>query len=313
MSEIDRNNPDLNAVTAALREVRPDPSDPTATSAWMLGVLGVLHSPVYRSKELRSRLAEDGIADPMGAYLAQRAAPLGRASAELVAATFYGFSPAIVAEHIPGVWRSAEPERVVARTFEAMRELYARLFEGRTDELALLHQELRPVVAATTVAGRPLAAAWSSIPATGDPLVDLWLATCVIRESRGDGHIALLVAEGIGPLESHLMTQGDVPERRPFLLAERGWSEDAIAAAAAGLRERGLLDAEGRRTDAGRALRDSIEDRTNLLSAAPWAAVSAPAVQRIGDLALGLIPAILASGSLKPRVIERLLQMVPSN
>jgi len=302
----EREGPDVEAILASLHARRPDPADGPAVSAWMLGVLGVLHAPVYRSRELRSRLAAEGIAAGMGAYLAQRSAPLGGAGPELVAATFYGFSPRAVAEHLPEVWEHATAERVLELTLEAMRELLVRLFAGRASEVEELGRLLTPIAAAHPLAGRPLAAAWASVPVTGDPYIDLWLATCVIRESRGDGHLALLVAEGIGPLESHLITQGDRPDARPTLEAMRGWTPDEIDTAVAGLRGRGLLDADGMRTEEARALRAGIERRTDALSAAPWVAAGTATVARVGDLALTLLPAVLTSGTLLPPVFARL-------
>jgi hypothetical protein len=287
-------------------ERRPDPSDAPAVSAWMLGVLGVLHAPVYRSRELRGRFAEVGVTEPMAAYLAQRSAPLGAPGARLVTAAFYGFSPAAVAAHIPAVWERVTPARVIALTLEALRELFGRVLAGHEATVAELAAILGPVAAAHTTAGRPLAAAWADVPPTGEPTLDLWLATATIRESRGDGHVALLVAEGIGPLESHLLTQGDPPSGRSTLESMRGWSTDEIDAAAARLREQGYLDDEGRRTDRARELRACIERRTDELSAPPWASAGAEVVTRAGDLALALLPSVLVSGTLLPPVIARL-------
>jgi len=298
--------PDVAAIMASLDARRPDPSDGRQVSAWMLGVLGVLHAPVYRSREVRSRLGAAGIDDRMAAYLAQRSAPLGAAGPELVAATFYGFSPQTVAQHLPAVWQRVSPEQVLERVLDGLRELFGRTLAEQSDTAAALAETLRPVVAAQPTAGRPLAAAWAAVPATGEPLLDLWLATTVIRESRGDGHVALLVAADIGPLESHLVTQGDGPGLRSTLEAMRGWTAQEIDAAVAGLRDRGLLDVEGRRTDVARALRADIERRTDELSAAPWDAAGSATVRRIEDLAIDLLPPVLRSGTLLPPVYERL-------
>ena len=302
----EREMPDVDAIMASLHERRPDPADAAAVSAWMLGVLGVLHAPVYRSRELRALLAVEGVEERMGGYLAQRSAPLGAAGPELVTATFYGFAPRIVEEHIPQVWERVAAERVLELTLRAMGELLGRLLSDHATEVEELGRLLTPVASAHPIAGRPLAAAWASVGPTGDPFVDLWLATCVIRESRGDGHVALLVAEGIGPLESHLITQGDRTEQRPTLEAMRGWTSAEVDAAVVGMRERGLLDADGMRTDAARALRADIERRTDMLSASPWAAADSATVVRIGDLALQLLPAVLTSGTLLPPVFARL-------
>lgn len=295
------------AIVSALRARRPDPTDGAAVSAWMLGALSVLHTPVYRSRELRGLLARVGIDAPMGAYLAQRSAPLGRPGAELVTATFYGFSPATVAAHVPAVWERATPEQVIALALDAMRDLLGRLLAGHEDEVAALAVLLATVAAAQPVAGRPLAAAWKDVPGTGEPVLDLWLATCTIRESRGDGHIALLVAEGVGPLASHLITQGDREDARPALESLRGWTGEEIDAEAARLRDAGLLDARGGRTDRARTLRRDIERRTDACSAAAWEEAGAEVVARIAELALTLLPPVLSSGTLPPPVLARLV------
>ena len=298
--------PDPEPIMVGLAARRPPADDAAGVSAWMLGVLGVLHAPVYRARELRTRLAEGGIDTAMGAYLAQRSAPLGAPGPELISAVFYGFSPAAVAEHIPAVWEHIEPRRVLELTLEAMRELLGRLLAGRESQVAELARLLGPVAASHPTAGRPLAAAWASVPLTGEPLLDMWLATCVIRESRGDAHVALLVTEDIGPLESHLITQGNRAELRPMLASMRGWTASDIEAAALRLQERGLLDVGGLRTDAARSLRSDIERRTDALSSAPWAAAGEAAVTRIGDLALQLLPPVITSGTLLPPVLARL-------
>lgn len=298
---------DAGAIVAALDARRPDPSDAPAVSAWMLGALGVLHAPVYRSRELRGRLADLGIGDPMAAYLAQRSAPLGRPGAALVTATFYGFAPAVVAAHVPAVWDRADPARVITTTLEAMHELLGRLLTGRDAEVAELASLLMAVAAAEPTAGRPLAAAWGAVPSTGEPLLDLWLATCTIRESRGDAHVALLVAEGIGPLASHLVTQGDRPDARAALQALRGWTAEEVDAEAARLRQVGLLDADGARTAEARALRADIERRTDERSAASWTAVGPDVVTRVAALALELLPPVLVSGTLLPPVLALLM------
>ena len=302
---------DVDAIMGSLAERRPDPRDAAAVSAWMLGVLGVLHSPVYRSRELRGRLEALGVTDRLAGYLAQRAAPLGlpdgRPGAHLVTATFYGFSPDAVAQRMPAVWDIASPAQVVDAVLDSMRELLGGLLDDHRDVVAELADLIGPVVDSSEVVGRPLAAAWRDVPRTGEPLLDLWLATTVIRESRGDGHIALLVAEGIGPLESHLMTTGDRPEAREALEGLRAWKSSDIDAAATRLREAGLLDEEGGRTDRCRELRNDIERRTNERSAAAWAATAPETIARLSDLLLDLLPPVLVSGTLLPPVFQRLI------
>lgn len=302
---------DIDAIIASLVARRPDPSDGAAVSAWMLGVLGVLHAPVYRSRELLTRLTGAGITDRMAGYLAQRSAPLGlpagRPGARLVTATFYGFAPDAVAQRVPDVWDAATPAQVLAATLEAMRELLGRLLDTERAAVAELARLLTTVSDATELAGRPLAAAWADVERTGDPFLDLWLGTCVIRESRGDAHIALLVADGVGPLASHLTATGDRPEVRATLDGMRGWTADQVDAEVEVLRSQGLLDGDGARTERCRELRRALERRTDERSSGAWHAVGPEVVDRVGDLALALLPAVLASGTLLPPVLQRLM------
>lgn len=298
---------DVDAIMGSLIQRRPSPDDAPAVSAWMLGVLGVLHAPVYRSRELRARLSELGVTDPLAAYIAQRSAPLGEPGPSLVAAAFYGFSPTAIAERVPQVWQQVRPAQAVELTLDAMRELLGRILGGQEAAVEELAGLLAPVASLHPTVGRPLAAGWADVRPTGEPLLDLWLATCVIRESRGDGHIALLVGEGIGPLESHLISAGDRPEGRTALESMRGWTAAEIDGAAEGLRSQGLLDAQGGRTDRCREMRRAIERRTDELSAPPWECTAPSDVARISELALELLPAVLSSGTLLPPVFQRLM------
>jgi hypothetical protein len=65
----------------------------------------------------------------------------------------------------------------------------------------------------------------------------------------------------------------------------RGWSQEDVDAARVRLRARGLLDGEGRLTDAGRELRGEIERATDL--------AEREVIERIGDRA-GELFALLA-------------------
>jgi len=280
----------------------PDPADAAAVARWMRLALLPHHSIAYAGADVQTRLEQFGIDVAFARYLAQRTAPLGRVPAEVVAATFYGFGPAAIAAHLPAVWDVVAPEAVLAAVLDGVDDFLARHLDDEARAAAeRLSVALAPIAAAHPTAGRTLAAAWASVPATGRPLVDLWLATTLIRESRGDGHLAVLVAEGIGPIEAHLLTAGDDPERRPILVRWRALDEAEIAAAGERLRARGLLAPDGSRTDAAVALREHIEARTDATCSAPWA-VAGPAVVTavIEDALASAGPLIASDGLLGP-------------
>jgi hypothetical protein len=122
------------------------------------------------------------------------------------------------------------------------------------------------------VEGRPLAAAHAALEWPSAPLLVLWHAQSILREFRGDGHVALLVADGLsGPeaLVVHAAT-GEVPAA--ILQATRGWSDEAWADAVASLQRRGWLhEGDGLAlTDEGTARRHQLEARTDELAAAPY-------------------------------------------
>jgi hypothetical protein len=287
-------------LVARLSATRPDPSDAAAVARWMR--LGLLphHAVVYGAPEVHARLEALGIAAPFARYLAQRAAPLGAVPAGVVTATFHGFGPVAIAAHVPDVWDVAAPDAVVAATLDGIGELLDRVLVDGPVRVAAerLGAALAPVAAAHPTVGRPLAAAWAGVPPTGRPLVDLWLAVTVMRESRGDGHVAVLVAEGIGPLASHLLVSGDDPARRAAMARWRAWREDEVAAEGERLRAEGLLDAEGRPTPRARELREAVEVRTDATCAAPWADLGPAAVTAIVDDALTSALPLIASGAL---------------
>ena len=63
---------------------------------------------------------------------------------------------------------------------------------------------------------------------------------------------------------------------------------------------RGLLDADGAFTDAGRALRDGIEARTDELATPPWVAIGEDACEELRRLVRPASKAIVAGGGLVP-------------
>ncbi|MCP9951535.1 hypothetical protein LUX33_25955 [Actinomadura madurae] len=185
-------------------------------------------------------------------YFAWRAAPLGAAGPELVSAAFYSFSPRMVAEHVPAAWAVAPPERVLDGRLRAVDAMYrALLGDGIADaDLAEAAELARAAAEAASTAGRPIAAANAGLPWPDEPHLVLWHAIGILREQRGDGHVAALLAHGLDPAEAlvSFAAIGAAPEET---FASRGWTDAEWSAARDRLASRGLVDAARHRDRRG--------------------------------------------------------------
>ncbi|MFI8852813.1 hypothetical protein ACIGW3_21845 [Streptomyces sp. NPDC053499] len=260
-----------------------------------------VYASVYFAPEVYAQTAALGYAatERWPSYFALRAAPLGAATAELVTATFYSFSPRTVAAHVPGVWRTASPEAVLeARTRGVDATLRAMLGDRIDDPgLAEAAELARTAAESADLAGRPLAAANAALGRPSEPHMVLWHAANVLREHRGDGHLAALQAAGLDGCEA-LVSFAGIGAAPVANFASRGWSEQEWAAARTRLRERGLLDADGTATERGREVRDEVERMTDELAAAPYRALGADGCARLAELNRPAFTAVVNSGRL---------------
>jgi hypothetical protein len=115
------------------------------------------------------------------------------------------------------------------------------------------------------------------------PTRRLWHAINVLREQRGDGHIAALQVAGLDPCEA-LVSFAAIGAAPAEVFASRGWSAAEWSAARDRLTARGWIDAEGTATERGREGRDEIEWRTDRLADAPWRALGADRAVRLAEL-----------------------------
>jgi len=261
----------------------------------MWKTLEPFHAITYFAPETRQATDALGLKGGWMSYFACRAAPLGAASPELVSAIFYNFHPSMVARALPDAWHRASPEQLLEARLAAVGTAVRRLFPdgpdfGRAAEVARRAAEAAPL------AGRPLGAANAALDWPADPELVLWQATAILRESRGDGHVAALVAAGLSPVQA-LVTAAAAggPSKEIFHLA-RHWSEDDWTAAEDDLRARGLLDATGTLTDSGHALRQQVEDTTDALAEAGWRALVDDLTSELHDLVHPLSAVLMSAG-----------------
>ncbi|MEU9738335.1 hypothetical protein AB0E12_03955 [Micromonospora chersina] len=274
-----------------------------ATVRQMWQLIEPVHALVYYAPELTEEAAALGL--PTGerwpGYFALRSAPLGAAGPNLVAATYYSFSPRMVAEYVPAVWATADPAKVLDARLSGVDRALRALLGDRVGsaELAEAATLARRAARAADLAGRPLAAANADLPWPDAPHLALWQAVTILREHRGDGHIAALRTAGLDPAES-LVSFAAVGAAPVEVFASRRWTAEEWNAARDRLAARGLVDGDGVATDAGRRLRDEVERRTDELAVAPWRALG-PAVGRFAQLVAPVTQAVVATGLLPAR------------
>ncbi|MEU0717645.1 hypothetical protein ABZ498_10730 [Streptomyces lavendulocolor] len=265
----------------------------------MWHLLEPLHAVLYYAPETFEEAAALGYAteERWPSYFAWRAAPLGPVGAGQVTAAFYGFAPAMVERYVPAAWEAAAPADVLAARLRAVDRFYRRLLGEEAGALKEAAALARRAAEAAVHAGRPLAAANAALEWPGEPHLELWQAATVLREHRGDGHLAALLTAGLDPAES-LVSFAAVGAASPEVFASRGWNAEQWAAARERLVARGLLAPDGTATDAGRALRDEVERRTDEMAAGPWAALGADDTARLADALGGVWLAVIGSGLL---------------
>jgi hypothetical protein len=264
-------------------------------------MLNSLHSTIYFSPDFDKALADHGFDDPMACYVAGRAAALGPVGPGPVSAAFYSFSHAMLASHLPRIWTLADPGRVQELRRAAADAILRRCLGAdavgapemaEAAELALRAAEagLRP--------GRALYAAHADLPVPEEPHLALWHAATLLREHRGDGHLALLAeAElyGLDALVLDCSREGGLT--KDMVMLKRGWTEDDWAAAQARLRDRDLLDGDGRLTEEGAQFRDDLEEETDRLDLAPYEHLGPAGTARLTDLATRFTGAAAAGGA----------------
>ncbi|MGJ6964729.1 SCO6745 family protein [Streptosporangium sp. G11] len=257
-----------------------------------------VHGMIYFVPEATERYAALGL-DSRAGYFASRAAAFGTASAELVIATFYNFHPALVRRALPAAWQVTTPEKLLEARLEAAG---AALRRAGIHEIDTLAETVELAARAAERAcehpqGRPLFAAHAALPWPSEPLLRLWHAQTLLREFRGDGHVATLLTEDVGPLDALVLhaATGHVPT--VFLKYSRDWPEEEWTAAEERLRGRGLLAGDGL-TEEGAALRQRIEDRTDELALPAYAALSDDELARLAELARAFGRAVVDNGLL---------------
>ncbi|KHL18049.1 hypothetical protein CLV56_1145 [Mumia flava] len=226
-----------------------------------------VHAVCYFHPRFASAMHEAGLTGSWNGYFAGRAAPLGPTPPEVVTALFHSFAPAMVAKAVPKVWDRITPgEAVQARLAAADAVLAEHAAAGSLDDLRRVTDRLERAIDSLAFDGRALAAAWRSVPRPESVLSRLWLATAVLREHRGDGHVVAATGHGLTGLEAGLTHVGTGQVSRALLQRARGWSDAEWETAQDALVDRGILTRDGTLTPDGATLRHQVEEATDRLA-----------------------------------------------
>jgi hypothetical protein len=220
-----------------------DRSEPRARRLWR--AVEPVHAVTYFAPESQQACTELGTRGFWMSYFAQRAAPLGPVPPEVVTALFYNFHPGLVRRAVPAVWAVATPQRYLEVRLASVDAALHRLLGPDvlgSPQVAEAAEIARAAALAAPTAGRALAAANAALSWPEPPHLVLWHAQTVLREHRGDGHVAALLSAGVDPVEALVLFAADQSMDADWLRTRRGWSVPEWADAVGRLAARGLVD-----------------------------------------------------------------------
>ncbi len=228
-----------------------------------------IHAVLFFAPETQAATDALGLKGGWMSYFGTRAAPLGAVTSEVVTSIFYGFHRRVVERAVPDAWSYASPSALLDARLSAMDAALRRVLgdDVEGDHVRRAAALAMDIVDEGDFTGRALGAANAALSWPDAPHLQLWQALGAIREGRGDGHVACLVAEQIGPCESLVLQGATGRSDADALRTRRGWSEEEWAAAIERLAARGLVDDDGEINGAGRRARDLIETRTDRAAA----------------------------------------------
>ncbi len=232
-------------------------------------------------------------------YFAGRAAPLGIVPAEVVDALFYNFAPGEVARHIPKVWSTTTPAAAIAARQSGCVQALRRILADHVDGPAFARAADLLTTAAISAPweGRPMYAALRALPIPDDVVARLFHAASLLREHRGDGHIAALMVEGIAGLEAHVLLALDMDMRAEEFGRIHHLPPAQLAAVIGGMRGRGLIGDDGWLSPQGRAVKARVESLTDELAAKPYECLGPDELDELIDILQPFTTLLLADQS----------------
>ncbi len=243
--------PEGTAESEAVREGGParrlrDAAEPLATH------------PIW-SRRVNEALADRGL-DFLMSYVWGRAAALGDPTPGVAAAAFAWFEPTMVGALLDAARAAVSRDMLLEVRDRETEASLADVLDG--EDVGPTADLLLDAVRQIPTAGRPLFAGLLDRPLPPGAAGRLQRACDLLREARGDAHVAVVVAAGLGPVEANVVNELWHGMPLGSYTGSRGWPEEAIAEAVQQLEGRGWLSA-GALTEQGRAGRRGLEAATD--------------------------------------------------
>ena len=256
-----------------------------------------IHAVTYFSPEAIAALADAGYRGFWMGYFAGRAAPLGAVGPEVVAALFYNFARRGSPGRCPT--RGTSPHPTSPSTPAApdpSRHCAGPSAETSTAPAWRGGRAGRPGGASGAAGGPRAVRRQRRPPWPTDPLAVLWHAATLLREHRGDGHVAVLTAAASG-------RESTCSRRPPATQRGRCWPAPATTTTPSGSTRRPARrprPAHPRRRahGCGRALQQDIEDRTDRRALGAYAVLDDDELDRLVAALTPLTKAVVATGDI---------------
>jgi helix-turn-helix protein len=298
---------DYAEVREAFFQLRDTSAPEPGTSGWqsptrrLRDAIEPIATICYWSEPAYDAYATLGL-DFLQGYVWSRGCVLGEPDGSVVAAAFGVFEPGLIRQLYDAA-RAAAGLADIRAAREAGAVAALRTVLGGPEQVAEVTGALRRAAEAMDTAGRPLFAGLAGMPWPADELGRLWHACAMLRELRGDSHLAACVAAGLTGLEANILTELQVGWPLHSYTATRGWPPEAMNLATISLRERGLIGDDAL-TGAGASLRADIEEATDR-QLAPVRDAAGPDLPAILPLLQGWSQQIIEHGWFPPDPYKR--------
>ena len=269
----------------------PTPELPTTPARRLRDALEPIATLGWWSRGAAERIDALGLGFFDG-YVWGRAAALGTPPPPaLVVSTFGVFDPALLTAVYQHGSSLAPRDAVLAARADGAAATLSELVDNA--EAGALADELCDVIASLDGMGRPLFSALRALPIPDTAAGRLWRAAELVREHRGDGHLAACVAAGLDAVTMNVFTELWLGFGLGDYSGTRGFGPDRLAEAFNFLEARGWA-ADGVLSPAGRQARLAIETATDVSQQVLVAALGG-SIEHIIDRASHISDRVLAA------------------